>query len=900
MIIGQEIVEPEDAETAAPAAPPPPSAKSKKTKGKKVEPVKFGKGRDGAVMAAISRVLPGGIHQTWMVAMAPGELEEARRRVEEWAKKTNAKVAAWAALGGEVREPTMSDAPMAPTFERFEKPEQDPDAPMPLTFDRPAEDAPMQLKLDRSAEKKPRVKRDTLPKRMSLVEFHARLRKLVQDPSYKPTEAELDEMSWKAYKLVGPKTAEALQDRKQLLYPKSKRLSWKGLTPAKISPTKTSELPRIRITPTPETFAKLQAVEPGPGISERAFAAVRQRLAKKRQTVQGKWLDNSSPGWSVMGFSFEDSMGQVRRGISHCIQLPSGKIVPTRIFHCKRAEEAAGLVDGGPHVITEAEKATIFGHHVRSHLLGKLKQKVASACSADSEEVAQIDTTLSVPGDWAAGPSDLHPAKFVDDALHEEQIALFADSGPHGMDMYKQDAVFGSAVPGVISPEIAGTSVPRIMRGEIIDPSEVIDPAPDAELEDRLFRRREKPVKTRAVEAYDYTGPKAIVPPAPPQVSGRFEIGGFAACIGSSSEERALARDEGRLGYQHPSELLGLIGRAKKKKPGLLRRAWRGVKKKTGAVAKAIVTRKFIPSRDKKKLDMWAHAKKELVRRHAMNSAWKRGSKNPTAAEIAAAAAWADKMMAKHGAPVNMRGDSIYGLAVVTPSMLGLDLYSLNPLSWFRSREVNALYRAQIEASERRKKAEKLKPLTEETKRRWAEVREIENNLEEDLKAIEAAKTEKAKTSLSSGKLPAPYMLVGVWWKPWTWHRRAKAAMMKEADLIAPDPAKLPPLPPTAEKMPAEKAEALEPGPDPEEGEPPVEEAETQEMQESAEAESDEESAEAVDGALGWPSDAELRGIVVSSLGADHDRALISALRAWHQAEHKKAPAVALAEPSKW
>ncbi len=792
MRIGQEIEEP--SEFDEPAPPPRRLAPSGKRLGPKAKPskMKVAKGPGGCVLAAITKQLPGGLVQTWAVAMSPGEIDDVRRRVEEWAAKTNAKVAAWAAMGGQVRSPEMSDAPLPPTFlsPLASHLSPDPDAPLPITF----------------------AAKSTLPKRMSLADFQAKMIRLVQNPAYKPTEAEFDSMTVQALKLAGPQTANALQDRKLAAHPSSTRLSFKGLKKVQ------GPSPKFQTDP----------FEPVSSEAVKAIASLDKK--KGRPTVQGKWLDNSSPGWSVMGVSFKDRAGQDRRAVAHCIQLPSGKIVPAKVVPCPTAEKAAGMLDGGPHVITEKEKSAVFGHHVRASLIGKLKQKVAASCGV-GDAINQLDTAFSVPGDWAHESRDLHKAKFVDDALHEEQIALFADAGPRGMDMYRRDTVFGdakidgSAMPGVILPEIAGIT-PRIMRGEIIDPSEVIDRSPDADVEDRLFRHREKQPKLRAVETYDYSGPSALVPPSVPEkvkISGRFEIG-----------------------YQHPTE----IGASKKK-----------------------VVRSYVPSRDRKKLALWSRTRRELVYRHAMNAAWKRGSKNPTKREVAIANLWTDKLLTKHGAPTSLSGDTVYGCAVVTPAHLGLDLYSLNPFSWFRSKEVNALHRAQIEAAERRKKAEKLKPLTEETRRRWEEVKAIEDELSKNIQAIETAKA-------ASGTKTA---LVGAWWWPYSKHRQVRALVMKEADIIAPHPSKLPPLPSTADQMPPATRAMLDPGPSPEEGEPPVEETEAQEMQESAEAESDPESAEAIDGLLGCMG------------AAEDDQRVMAALRQWHGAEHSKIRA-----PDKW
>jgi hypothetical protein len=113
---------------------------------------------------------------------------------------------------------------------------------------------------------------------------------------------------------------------------------------------------------------------------------------------------------------------------------------------------------------------------------------------------------------------------------------------------------------------------------------------------------------------------------------------------------------------------------------------------------------------------------------------------------------------------------------------MGFDLYYLNPLSWFRSKEVNALYLAQAEAERRKQAAMDLAPLTAETKRKMEEARNVEQAVAADVKAIMAAR----------GATPGT-ALVGAWWRPRPWFGNRIAAVLRDADKIA--PRRLPRLP---------------------------------------------------------------------------------------------------------
>lgn len=144
------------------------------------------------------------------------------------------------------------------------------------------------------------------------------------------------------------------------------------------------------------------------------------------------------------------------------------------------------------------------------------------------------------------------------------------------------------------------------------------------------------------------------------------------------------------------------------------------------AAAKMMRKQPGVAAAAAKQMQTVRSAYNKAVAQKARYDAWKRGSKRPSRSEITNAKAWVRGIFLKHKVPTS-------GL-----SGMGFSLYDLNPLSWFRSKEVNKLHRSMRAADARAKKAKELAVLSKKATKKWAEVAKLEEAVAQDVQLITA------------------------------------------------------------------------------------------------------------------------------------------------------------------
>lgn len=565
----------------------------------------------------------------------------------------------------------------------------------------------------------------------------------------------------------------------------------------------------------------------------------------KRGVFVSRWMrDQLQKGARIKAAGVRAAVHGVSPTESECVvELPNGKRVRAEVLPMGRAKAALSQVadPGRPRAISAGEVEIIAGNHIAAELVGRLAKKNARGVAramcftqigiyplpgraanlyralqdklasskavydSSKEKLAESDRHLFIRDlaranrflaakpspvwypsiarakrhfsritDWEkllkghvpSGfvnevGSELAPVqsrlkagrliraeKFVDDALHEEQMQNFAKAGMSAMDLYLNDGVFGSGI-----------------GAEIVEPSELKDYIREIQHDDVLLDVTKARPSLEAVRAVE---------------------------MGKSPEEQALHLEQ-----------VGLSpAQAKMLKKG-----------------KAKTKSRLNLKRDGRKLKMVQALRRDLAKRYATHAAWKRGSSKPTIKEVASGSAWAAKLLMKHGLPTDMSGIATSGLPMVKLSLknltrsqlsgIGFDLYYMNPLSWFRSSEVNQLKIAQREAEERKEKIEDLANLTDETRRKWDEVKAIEQKLADDVNAIRQAKFEerkkvelKKKQVYSLRPVTPPtqtlagddlhnedndvYIVMGSWARPMSWFLQRRQAVLRDANRILP------------------------------------------------------------------------------------------------------------------
>lgn len=491
-------------------------------------------------------------------------------------------------------------------------------------------------------------------------------------------------------------------------------------------------------------------------------------LAKKTASKKYKMfvgtpvLTRSSNGVFKKLLSLSSTMGSAAvftpssGGNLHCIRLPDGRIMPTRVFHCANSAQLAGSLsdkDLMPMKVADVDK--IIDAQVRGALVGRVIAQIPPRKlrrAAALELKARGFSNIGVTG--FNSPSE----RFVDDAFREEQMLRAMKDGTHTLDDELHDGVFGEAIEDGVFDGLKPYS-----RGEIVEPDEVMNPPEDL-------------LESQTVLEESYTTPKSTL------ISSTTGISGY---VTGADEQDQIEEFEDRLPH-HGNVGWSLKNLVKKTGSGMLNAGKVAASYRLAPVkALARAAKKlnqFVPGRDNKKKALTQQTYTQATDKIAKGRAWRRGSRTPNAAETTAAKLIARKLMAKHGLPTDILGWTTAGLREIP--------MSANSGDWISG--LVSLRKAVTD--DQYKKITALRGVSPDVARLLGEDLTIRRAIDADISGIAATKR-RPNTSL-----------VGAWWNPFSWFQHSAKAVLTEADLLAQSPDDLPELPPGAEGADAASA----------------------------------------------------------------------------------------------